>query len=116
MLRLRGKLLAGLGGLLVTLVAVCLLCNLIVRRYARRIETLLDQDYQSAVACQSMKESLEGLLDLAQRRVANDTSATSEEVEAVENDFNRSLAKQASVIDAPGEPEATERLTRLWKN
>src|SRR6476660_4597608 len=115
MLRLRGKVLAGLGGILATLLAVCLLCNLVVRRYSARIELLLDQDYQSAVACQSMKESLEGLLDLARRSVLNDEPVTEQQAQQAVDDFNRSLSRQMAATDAPGEQQATAKLADMWR-
>ena len=115
MLQLRGKLLVGLGSILAALLGVCVLCNLVVRRYSARIELLLDQDYQSAVACQSMKESLERLLDLARSSVLNEQAVTSEQAQTAIDDFDRNLTRQTAATDAPGEPEATAKLTDMWR-
>src|SRR5262249_51003743 len=114
-LQLRGKLLAGLAGILATLLAVCALCNLVVGRYSSKIDSLLEQDYQSAVACQSMKESLEAMLDVARGSVSEATPATGLDAQRAISEFSLNLERQTSATDAPGEAEATAQLAEKWR-
>jgi signal transduction histidine kinase/HAMP domain-containing protein len=113
-LGLRGKLLAGLAGLLAVLIAVTVISNSIIARYSDSIQNLFHDDYGSAAACQAMKEAVESMTAIAERRVWGDTRASLSLAEPSIDRFNRDLKLQEQIADVPGEAVADEQLRKDW--
>ena len=59
MFGLRLKLLICLGSLLAILITVTLIANSVLSRYSDKMQQLYRNDFESAVACQLMKEAVE---------------------------------------------------------
>ncbi len=114
MFGLRIKLLICLGSLLLILIAVTILANTVLTRYSDRIQELFRNDFESAVACQSMKESIENIDQQVQKRVWGDASADLASVKPMENEFDRQLKIQEGRADLPGEQQATDDLSAVW--
>jgi len=115
MFGLRIKLLICLGSLLAILITVTLVANSVLSRYSDRVQQLYRNDFESAVACQSMKEAIENIDLAVQKRVWGDVSATLWSVEPMEGEFEKQLAVQRSKADLPGEESATDDLRALWQ-
>src|SRR3954462_1508185 len=101
MLSLRTKLLAGLASLMAILIAVTLVSNSIISHYGKSIQNLFHDDYESATACQAMKESVENLTHLAEARIWNNVSVDTTQTASDINEFNRQLAIQSNIADVP---------------
>ena len=115
MIGLRSKLLAGLASLLAILIAVAFVANSVLIRYSDSIQHLFHDDYDSAAACQSMKEALEGMVRRAQ--VAINSPSPAAPPLAADPDipiFEQKLRLQAAIADVPGERAATDALRASW--
>ena len=113
-LGLRAKLLAGLAALVVILVIVTLLGNSVLDRYSTSVRNLFAQEYDSAAACQSMKESLERLIERPQMRQWESNPVPLRADDADVKTFEQKLAVQRGIADLPGEVEATAELADAW--
>ncbi len=114
MFGLRIKLLICLGSRLLILIAVTILANTVLSRYSDRIQELFRNDFESAVACQSMKEAIENIDQQVQKRVWGDAAVDSASVKPMQDAFDRQLKVQRGRADLPGEEAATEELAALW--
>src|SRR5262249_10080702 len=94
------------------LIAVTFLANSVLSRYSDSIQNLFHEDYDSAVACQSMKEALEGMVQRAQSTRPAPTPFSSDPNIPI---FERKLALQSDITDLPGEREMTNRLRDAWE-
>jgi signal transduction histidine kinase/HAMP domain-containing protein len=115
MFGLRFKLLICLGSLLGILITVTLVANSVLSRYSERMQSLLRNDFESAVACQNMKEAIEDIDLQVQKRVWGDVSADVNSIRPMEDDFEKQLEIQSGKADLPGEQEATDELRALWQ-
>jgi len=112
---LRSKLLAGLASLLAILVAVAFIANSVLIRYSDSIQHLFHDDYDSAAACQSMKEALEGMVRRAQVAIGSPSPAAPPL--SADPDipiFEQKLQLQTAIADVPGERLATDALRGSW--
>jgi signal transduction histidine kinase len=114
MFGLRIKLLICLGSLLLILIAVTILANTVLSRYSDRIQDLFRNDFESAVACQSMKEAIENIDQQVQKRVWGDAAVDLASVKPMQDEFDRQLKVQRGRADLPGEEDATNELATLW--
>src|SRR5947209_6357640 len=105
MFGLRIKLLICLGSLLVILIAVTLVANTVLSRYSDRVQQLYRNDFESAVACQNMKEAIENIDLIVQKHVWGDVTATLASAEPMEAEFEKQLTLQSSKADLPSEDE-----------
>src|SRR3954464_1545559 len=110
MFGLRIKLLICLGSLLLILITVTLVANSVLDSYSDRIQSLFRNDFESAVACQNMKEAIENINDLVEKRVWGDLSADAASIKPMEDEFDKQLARQLNKADLPGEQDATDDL------
>jgi len=113
MLGLRSKLLFGLGGFVLIVLAVSLLAETVMDYYSRKIGQSRREDYDSVAACQSMKEAVEQL-DLYAQDALWDKPGDSRAVRATRDRFEQHLADQREAATLPGEKEATDQLASLW--
>jgi signal transduction histidine kinase len=115
MFGLRIKLLICLGSLLAILITVTLVASSVLSRYSDRVQQLYRNDFESAVACQNMKEAIENIDQAVQNRIWGDMSVMEKSVVPMEQDFERQLETQTGRADLPGEAEATDQLRALWQ-
>jgi len=113
---LRSKLWCSFGGLLLILIAVSVLSVVVLTRYSRALENVFRENYQSAVYCNGMKESLDRLNARAEHLVWRENDAAAQiDADAERKRFESDLAKQLGNISLPGETQLSERLAQLWK-
>src|SRR4051794_33519183 len=115
MFGLRIKLLICLGSLLLILITVTLVANSVLNSYSERVQQLYRNDFESAMACQSMKEAIENIDLKVQNRVWGDRLADELSVRPMEDEFEKQLARQNGKADLPGEQQATDELRSLWQ-
>ena len=113
MLGLRSKLLFGLGGFVMIVLAVSLLAETVMDYYSRKIGQSRREDYDSVAACQSMKEAVEQM-DLYAQDALWDRPVDPQAVRATRDRFEQHLADQREAATLPGEKEATDQLASLW--
>src|SRR4051812_4878452 len=101
MFGLRFKLLICLGSLLLILITVTLLANHVLGSYSDRIQLLFRNDFESAAACQAMKEAIENIDQQVQKRVWGDMSADIASIKPASDDFERQLERQTGKSDLP---------------
>jgi signal transduction histidine kinase/HAMP domain-containing protein len=114
MISLRHKLWLGFGGLFLVLLLVSALSVVVLTRYSQILERVLRENYDSAVYCDAMKDSLDRLNALAQRRIWEGPGAQSADVTAQKNRFEINLGRQFTNCTLPGELDETRQLGNLW--
>jgi NtrC-family two-component system sensor histidine kinase KinB len=113
---LRSKLWCSFGGLLLILIAVSVLSVVVLTRYSRALENVFRENYQSAVYCNGMKESLDRLNARAEHLAwREDDAAALIDADAERKRFETDLARQLGNCSLPGETQLSERLAQLWK-
>lgn len=113
---LRSKLWCSFGGLLLILIAVSVLSVVVLTRYSRILENVFRENYQSAVYCNGMKESLDRLNARAEHLVWREKDAAALINADIErNRFETDLARQLGNISLPGETQLSDRLAQLWR-
>ena len=115
MFGLRIKLLISLGSLLLILIAVTLVANHVLSSYSDQIQQLFRNDFESATACQAMKEAVENIDLKVQSRVWGDASVNLNSVQPMIEEFDRQWDIQSKRADLPHELDATMELKRLWQ-
>jgi NtrC-family two-component system sensor histidine kinase KinB len=114
MLGLRGKLMLGVGGLLALLTLVGLQSIFWISRLGRSIDVILRENYDSVVACQQMKESLERLDSGALFALAGDPQRGRQLAAANAPLFVRALDLELRNITLPGEGPLAFRIRDLY--
>ena len=115
MTSLRGKLTLGFGGLLAILLAVSILSIIVLTRYSHALDRVFRENYDSAVYCHQMNESLDGLNTRAERRIwrgADEGNETDSAAEA--RRFQTNLDLQLRNCTLPGELALTRQLATAW--
>jgi two-component system, NtrC family, sensor histidine kinase KinB len=115
MTSLRNRLLLGFGCLLLILLVVSSLSVVVFTRYSHALERVFRENYDSAVYCNSMKESLDQLNTRAQRMIWEEPAARKVDFAALESQFDQSLSAQLNNCTLPGEAEASRHLADLWQ-
>src|ERR1700722_9020326 len=106
---LRSKLWCSFGGLLLILIAVSVLSVVVLTRYSRALENVLRENYQSAVYCDGMKESLDRLNGRAEHLVWREQDAAGLiDADAERQRFEIDLTRQLGNISLPGETQLSE--------
>lgn len=112
---LRAKLWIGFGGLLLILLLVSALSIVVLTRYSQALERVFRENYNSAVYCQQMNQSLDELNARAQRMLWSDVEGELLPAEASAIlQFESNLNHQVGNVTLPGERELTDRLATLW--
>lgn len=114
MISLRTKLWLGFGGLLMILLIVSALSMAVLTRYSHALERVFRENYDSAVYCDGMKESLDQLNIRAQRLIWEESAARQTSADVLEAEFESNLGKQLKNVSLPGELERTRHLGELW--
>src|ERR1700736_5364286 len=123
MLGLRGKLLLGLGGLLVILLAVSVLADVVLRRYIDSNQRMLREDLSSVSAAAEMKDGIAQMDDILRRAARRPqgadgatqaAAATAAELDAARQKFDRALGVQLTSVTLPHEKDVTDRLIARW--
>src|SRR5579863_6885212 len=114
MTSLRNKLWLGFGSLLLILLIVSVLSIVVFTRYSHALERVFRENYDSAVYCDTMKESLDQLNAHAQRLIWQQSIAQQSDYTKSEARFESALASQSGNVTLPGELEATRHLADLW--
>jgi NtrC-family two-component system sensor histidine kinase KinB len=114
MLGLRGKLVLGVGGLLALLTLVGLQSTFWISRLGSSIDVILRENYDSVVACQQMKESLERLDSGALFALAGDPQRGRQLAAANAPLFVKALDLELRNITLPGEGPLAFRIRDLF--
>src|SRR5579862_7547500 len=110
MFGLRQKLLLGFSGLLLILGVIGI--QSIAQLTAQRplIDVILKEDYQSVLACQKMKESLQQIDSSIESLLLGGGEDTRRAVLAHQKEFEQAFESQSRNINVPGEAEQTDEL------
>ena len=114
MTSLRNRLWLGFGSLLLILLVVSSLSMVVFTRYSHALERVFRENYDSAVYCDAMKESLDELNTRAQRLIWEEPAARKIDLVGIETRFDTNLASQLGNVTLPGELEASRHLASLW--
>ncbi len=114
MTSLRNRLLLGFGCLLFILLVVSSLSVIVFTRYSHALERVFRENYDSAIYCNSMKESLDQLNTRAQQMIWEEPAARKIDFAGLENSFDDSLHSQLNNCTLPGELKESRRLAGLW--
>jgi two-component system, NtrC family, sensor histidine kinase KinB len=114
MTSLRHKLWLGFGGLLLILLLVSLLTVIVLTRYSHALERIFQENYNSAVYCDAMKDALDRLNLRQQLLIWNDHSASRIDSAVEQTNFRTNLALQLGNCTLPGELEHTLHLEQIW--
>ena len=112
---LRNKLWLAFGGLLLILVAVSVLTLIVLTRYSRTLERVFNENYNSAIYCDHMKDALDALNFRAQQLIWDQTLLSSApSVADAQTQFQTNLQLQLGNCTLPGEAALTAQLADLW--
>lgn len=114
MTTLRGRLWLGFAGLLLILIVVSALSVAVLTRYSHVLEKVFRENYDSAVYCDAMKDSLDRLDVAAQRRAWGAPQISAVEITADTLRFNDNLRRQLDNCTLPGERQLSDRLAADW--
>src|SRR5512134_1820170 len=112
---LRQKLALGFGGLLLIIAAVGVLSVFQFRELGRAVGVVLRENYESILACQEMKESLERMDSGAVFIVLGRGEEGKDLLGAYETRFERALERELRNITLPGEGEKAALLQQLFR-
>src|SRR5271156_1299329 len=115
MTSLRNRLWLGFGSLLLILLVVSSLSMIVFTRYSHALERVFRENYDSAVYCDAMKDSLDQLNTRAQRLIWEEPAARKIDPSEIEARFEKNLAAQLNNVTLPGEREASLQLADLWQ-
>ncbi len=114
MLSLRGKLVLGFGGLLALLTLVGVQSTIWISRLGGSVDVILRENYDSAVACQDMKEALDRMDSGALFALAGDPGRGQQLAAANAPRFAKALDVELRNITLPGEGPAAFRIRDLY--
>src|SRR5580658_8285045 len=100
---LRNRLWLGFGSLLSILLAVSALSMIVFTRYSHALERVFRENYDSAIFCDAMKESLDQLNTRAQQMLWKGPVAQSTDFAGPEARFESNLNSQLNNCTLPGE-------------
>ena len=115
MFGLRQKLLLGFGGLL--LILGCIGIQSIAQLTAQRplIDVILNEDYQSVLACQKMKESFQQIDSNIESLLLGGGDAVRQAVLTHQQEFEQAFQRQSNNINVPGEAQQTAELRTRYQ-
>jgi two-component system, NtrC family, sensor histidine kinase KinB len=111
---LRQKLFLGFGGLLLIIALTGIQSISKVTELGDAIDVILRENYQSVLACQNMKESLERMDSGALFILSGYEKEGREAIDGNLPEFEKALAIELNNITIPGEGEKTARLSELF--
>jgi len=111
---LRQKIWLGFSALLAVLVGASVLTILVLTHYTHILERVFRENYDSAVFCQGMQESIDELNNRAQQLIWQEQQALQINPQEQETKFSLNLHRQQNNVTLPGEGERTAHLTYLW--
>ena len=112
---LKTKLIIAYGGLIAILAVVGALTVRTINESGKAIDKILQENYDSIVACYKMQDSLERLDRLAEISLCQKVSDLTSQIQSNKQDFENNLKFQQNNITVPGEREITDQLTTLWQ-
>ena len=112
---LKTKLIIGFCGLLAILLVVGIMSIRTANDFSKAIEQIIRENYDSVVACYSMKSNIDQLDRIAMNSLLEIPQDASAQSEAISLDFEKSLQFQQQNVTVSGEQALTERLTERWK-
>jgi two-component system, NtrC family, sensor histidine kinase KinB len=115
MISLRNRLWIGFGSMLMILLVVSALTLIVFTRYSHALERVFRENYDSAVYCDAMKESLDRLNTRAQEIIWDDPDYKNIDVADLESQFQFNVDAQLQNVTLPGEMEASRNLAGLWE-
>ncbi|HMB96757.1 MAG TPA: ATP-binding protein, partial [Tepidisphaeraceae bacterium] len=112
----RSKLWFGFGGLLVILVIVSIMSIAVLTRYSHALEQMFRENYDSAIYCNEMKDSLDQLNARALQLIWNKPQPSDriDSVAQIER-FETNLNQQLGNTTLPGEADLSKQLGQLWE-
>ena len=114
MFSLRQKLFLGFGGLLLIIALTGIQSISKVTELGNAIDVILRENYQSVLACQNMKESLERMDSGALFILSGYEKEGREAIDGKLPEFEKALAIELNNITIPGEGEKAARLSELF--
>ena len=114
MISLRHKIAFGFGGLLLILIVIAAISVRVLGGYSHTLDNLFHENYDSALFCDAMKDSLDELNNQAQRALWQPASAAPAQLRSTEEKFEQNFARQLNNCTLPGERELTIHLGDLW--
>ncbi len=115
MFGLRTKILLGFGGLLAILLAVSAVSSYVFSRYSGATQLMLRQDYDSISACDSLEAVIELNAATIERSLLGDSGDIRGQLAANTAKFTNALSQQRENLNLPGERDATDAVSDLWK-
>ncbi len=100
MTSLRNRLWLGIGSLLLIILVVSSLTIIVFTRYSHALERVFRENYDSAVYCDAMKESLDQLNLRAERLLWEEPAARKIDLAKIESRFESNLASQLGNVHA----------------
>ncbi|MCX7050032.1 MAG: ATP-binding protein [Candidatus Sumerlaeota bacterium] len=113
-MKLRSKILLAQIPLALALLAISLLAVRTIQKLGGHSQTILKDNYQSVLASQRMKESIERMDSAALFRIAGKRKESEEMAEPNREIFERELSVEEHNITEPGEIEAARALRGGW--
>ncbi len=113
-MNLRGKLALGFGGLLAIIVAIGVHNITRISELGQSIDVILRENYRSVLACQEMKEALDGMDRGAAAVLLGDAETGREQVARSETRFEKALDVELRTITIAGEGEKAALVKRLF--
>ena len=115
MFGLRQKLFLGFGGLLLILAVVGVQSIAQLTSQDPLIDVILNEDYHSVLACQTMKESLQQIDSAIERLLLGGGEDARNAVHTHQAEFERAFESQTNNINVPGEAEKTDELREAYQ-
>lgn len=115
MFGLRQKLFLGFGGLLLILAVVGVQSIAQLTSQDPLIDVILNEDYHSVLACQTMKESLQQIDSAIERLLLGGGEDARGAVHTHQAEFERAFESQTNNINVPGEAEKTDELREAYQ-
>ena len=112
---LRQKLALGFGGLLIIVTSVGIHSALQLKELGHSVDVVLRENYESVLACQEMKESLDRMDSGAVFVVLGHEKEGKELLATNEPRFARALEKELHNVTIPGEREKAALLQQLYR-
>jgi signal transduction histidine kinase len=114
MLKLRDKLTLGFGVLMIILLVIGIQSITYLTKLGQSIDVILRENYQSVIACQQMKESLERIDSGLLFTLLGETKEGEDLILKNEGIFEKALQIELNTITLPGEREKATELRDLY--
>jgi len=115
MFGIRQKLMLGFGGLFILISGIGLLTMSKISDLGRSIDVILRENYQSVIACQDMKESLERIDSAVLLSFIGQPEESRRIIETNRQIFDRALATELGNITVAGEGEKARRIPENYE-